>query len=1444
MKNQLFRFTLFMLICLSIPIMATAQTVTIPDPNLRDVIEAALRKVPGDPIHADEMATLTTLWAANANIRDLTGLEGATNLTMLGLGTAYVRGDFINSNSVSDISALAGLTNLQSLNLERNSVSDISALAGLTNLTRLVLSVNSISDISALAGLTNLQSLNLGGNSISDISALAGLINLTGLSLNYCNITDLSALAGLTNLTSLSLWSNSGSDLSPLVNNTGLGGGGDVNVRSNLLSYPSIHTHIPILQSRGVTVDFHDRTPATLRKISDVLTMSDNLIIVEVRGSDDRPFEGVPVTFTVISGGGTLSVTSTTTDGQGRAQSQLALGFDGEPNRVEASDAATQQRVAFSNVVVPTVAIPDPNLRAAIEAALDKASGDPIPAEEMAILTELHAPNARIRDLTGLEHATNLIRLGLGSEYWEERNYNTNSNSISDISVLAGLTNLTSLFLWGNSISDISALAGLTNLKALHLGGEIPADFWYDNNLISDISALAGLTNLAVLHLGGNSISDISALAGLTNLKVLHLGKHSVSDLSVLAGLTNLTSLALWENNITDVSPLIENTGLGDGDEVPVWSNPLSYPSLLTHIPTLQSRGVTVKFHDRTPTLRKISGVVTVSDNVLIVEVGGGDDLPFEGVPVTFTVISGGGTLSVTSISTDEQGRAQSQLTLGSDGEPNRVEVSIAGTQQRVTFSDMAAPAVVIPDPNLRAAIKAALGKASGDPILADEMANLSELHARGANISDLTGLEHATNLIRLSLGRAIIEAEGFIFTFNSISDISALTGLTNLTVLSLSANNITDISALTGLTNLADLSLSKNGITDISPLSGLINLTDLGLSENGITDISPLSGLTNLTDLGLSENGITDISPLSGLTNLTSLYLQSNSIWDISALADLTNLTSLNLGKNSVSDISVLAGLTSLTWLDLERSSVSDLSPLEENTGLGREDEVDVQGNPLNYASLHTHIPALENRGVRVWFYKRTRANLVKITGEQHGSPSAPLSTSYVVQVRDSNSGAFPGVPVTFSVTAGGATLSTQSTTTDEHGRAESTLTLGPNLGRQTVEVSAAGIEQTVTFVAVAREDVIIPDANLRAAVGAALGMVSVARIDPVEMVTLTDLDASEVGISNLTGLELATNLTGLNLEGNRISDISALAGLTNLTSLSLSNNMLSDISALTGLTNLTNLSLGNNMLSDISTLSGLTSLTELVLRGNSIRDISALAGLTNLTSLNLERSSVSDISALAGLTDLTSLSLGSDLVSDISTLSGLTNLKTLVLRGNSIRDISALAALTKLTSLRLDRNSVSDISALAGLTNLKTLTLRRNSILDISALAGLTNLIELRLENNDITDLSPLAANTRLGNGDEVWVLSNPLSYTSLYTHIRALQSRRVTVEFDRQAHSALLKISGDAQKSVPSSPLSNPFVVEVQDETGSAIPGGFGHICPHSGWWHAQCYKHNDR
>ena len=82
MKRDLY-FTFFLLICLTLPLPATAQVVDIPDPNLRAALEDALGKASGAAITAGEMATLTELNARDASISDLTGLEFAANLTTL-----------------------------------------------------------------------------------------------------------------------------------------------------------------------------------------------------------------------------------------------------------------------------------------------------------------------------------------------------------------------------------------------------------------------------------------------------------------------------------------------------------------------------------------------------------------------------------------------------------------------------------------------------------------------------------------------------------------------------------------------------------------------------------------------------------------------------------------------------------------------------------------------------------------------------------------------------------------------------------------------------------------------------------------------------------------------------------------------------------------------------------------------------------------------------------------------------------------------------------------------------------------------------------------------------------------------------------------------------------------------------------------------------------------
>ncbi len=241
------------------------------------------------------------------------------------------------------------------------------------------------------------------------------------------------------------------------------------------------------------------------------------------------------------------------------------------------------------------VEFPDANLEAAIREAIGKPTGDIYPSD-LKGLTSLDASNRGVADLTGLEHCTGLTWLYLGG------------NQLSDISPMAGLTNLEHLRLDYNGLADIAPVANLVDLTWLELRGNHISELWPLSNLtnltylhlgdnqLSKISHLEGLTNVTLLYLDQNQISDISALEGLTNLTGLDLYDNEIGDISALAYLTQLQSTQLNHNQISDIKPLVDNTGLGEGDHIDLRWNPLSEQSINEYIPELIARGVTVDY--------------------------------------------------------------------------------------------------------------------------------------------------------------------------------------------------------------------------------------------------------------------------------------------------------------------------------------------------------------------------------------------------------------------------------------------------------------------------------------------------------------------------------------------------------------------------------------------------------------------------------------------------------------------------------------------------------------------------------------------------------------------------------------------------------------------------------------------------------------------------------
>jgi Leucine-rich repeat (LRR) protein len=111
------------------------------------------------------------------------------------------------------------------------------------------------------------------------------------------------------------------------------------------------------------------------------------------------------------------------------------------------------------------------------------------------------------------------------------------------------------------------------------------------------------------------------------------------------------------------------------------------------------------------------------------------------------------------------------------------------------------------------------------------------------------------------------------------------------------------------------------------------------------------------------------------------------------------------------------------------------------------------------------------------------------------------------------------------------------------------------------------------------------IPDAALEAAIRAELGH-PLGFLTRGDLLKLRQLDARSLGIQNLSGLEVATNLTFLDLSGNPISDISAIANLVNLLNLNLDGTDIFEISPLAGLTNLDSVSLCGSLVTDIQPL------------------------------------------------------------------------------------------------------------------------------------------------------------------------------------------------------------------------------------------------------------------
>ncbi len=253
----------------------------------------------------------------------------------------------------------------------------------------------------------------------------------------------------------------------------------------------------------------------------------------------------------------------------------------------------------------------------------------------------------------------------------------------------------------------------------------------------------------------------------------------------------------------------------------------------------------------------------------------------------------------------------------------------------------------------------------------------------------------------------------------------------------------------------------------------------------------------------------------------------------------------------------------------------------------------------------------------------------------------------------------------------------------------------------KQAPSVNSVGI---VTVLAVATgapqepESAWMPDAALRAVVREEMGLPTHIALEKSRMPQLIHVDGNNKGITDLTGLEFATNLRNLHVGGhkNQITDLRPLANLTSLAHLYIwrippnTRLVALDIRPLANLINLEALSLAGNGITDITLLAGMKKLGKLILTDNRIEDFSPLAKLISLRTLRIRNNPGTDFSPLAAL-PLIDFRLDADVnadgfvnVLDLVTVvnafgetdpdlngDGVVNIQDLVIVANAFRDL-----------------------------------------------------------------------------------------------------------------------------------------------------------------------------
>ena len=502
----------------------------------------------------------------------------------------------------------------------------------------------------------------------------------------------------------------------------------------------------------------------------------------------------------------------------------------------------------------------------------------------------------------------------------------SNSDPITDISNLSGITPLLSLTITGNP--ELQNLDGLSDLK------RISGDF-----VISDNANLQSLGNsYRLIRIGENFVirnnANLQSLGNLSKLTRIE-GNLEIRNNTTLPSLGDLSALTriggylgIQENtNLQSLGNLSKLTSIGSGDDVsvPSESNPVDGVSIVV---------------EANPKLFSCCDLA--------------DFLPAQANPVSsrISITNNSAGCNVADSGTDDEKAAAFSGVCETLTFTTQIQINAFNSATSHARNIVIGPSLSASDPITNISSLSGITSLLSLTITENqELQNVGGLSNLTAIVDNLT-ISNNTVLVNLNGFSALANVDGNITVKNnagleSLGDSSALTSIGGNLEISGNANlqSLGDLSTLTSIGVYLNIN-SNTSLQSIDNFSALETVgQNLSISENG--NLQSIDNFSSLTSIGgnLQIQSNTNLLSIGNFSSLTSiggyLRIQSNgnlkSLGNFSALRNVVGYLQIHDNTNllSIGNFSVLTNVVGYLGIQ-DNTNLLSLGDFSALTGIG----------------------------------------------------------------------------------------------------------------------------------------------------------------------------------------------------------------------------------------------------------------------------------------------------------------------------------------------------------------------------------------------------------------------------------------------------------------------------------------------------------------------------